>query len=185
MALSFYEWLMEQVGRDDPIGDLAGDVKRDPNFPADGERDDAAEYLQSKGGSSDVLRTFEEACNEFNSFVDPDDFLDEEDDGDFDEYAITAQYGRNLIPAWFSERMMLDTWLFGLLTTEKVLIVISSIDRISQDAQGTIWVDVTLSNSSPSAALEEQFTILTAPTSRDTASINASHIIAAFELADT
>lgn len=30
---SFYEWLLSNIGRDDPVGDLAGDAQRDHGFP--------------------------------------------------------------------------------------------------------------------------------------------------------
>lgn len=33
--MTFYEWLMQQIERDDPIGDLARDAKSDSTAPRD------------------------------------------------------------------------------------------------------------------------------------------------------
>lgn len=64
----FYRWLMRQTDRDDPIGDLAEDVKRDTSYPM--ERDSLKAirfYLTCRCACEEVLQALEEAWSEFNS----------------------------------------------------------------------------------------------------------------------
>jgi hypothetical protein len=92
----------------------------------------------------------------------------------------------SLLPAWFIPRMMDDTWSFGLLTTAGVIIAIHCIDRVYQDANSGLWIDVELQEKSmilPDHIAKAR--IFVAPTSRTKASIQVSTIVAAFELADT
>lgn len=89
-----------------------------------------------------------------------------------------------LLPAWFVDRMMDDVWSFGLLTTTSAVICISCIKRIHHWLDGCLWLDVELL---PNISVElPGLTMICAPTSeRLTASVNASQIVAAFELANT
>lgn len=91
-----------------------------------------------------------------------------------------------LLPGWFIDRMMEDTWHFGLLMNTGVTICIEHIDRVYQAADGTVWIDATLIENSDdniwAKRLEKPFL---APTSRLSVSINTQHIMAAFEIADT
>jgi len=89
-----------------------------------------------------------------------------------------------LIPAWFIPRMTTDSWFFGLLMDTGQTICIRAINRVQQGADGTIWIDVEMSDELPLAWRQNGGMIIT-PTSRRTASIQASKIMAAFELADT
>lgn len=91
-----------------------------------------------------------------------------------------------LLPAWFSERMMSDVWSFGLLMITGDIIAISSINNITKDASGNLWLDANFLLDSP-LSMEDinGHKLLIAPTSRTTISINSSHVVAAFELADT
>ena len=94
----------------------------------------------------------------------------------------------SILPAWFVPRMMGDVWSFALLTTDKVAILISSITSVDQAKDGSIWLTVDLlpdDNAWAFGLAKRGWQILTAPTSRTTASINASNIIAALEIADT
>lgn len=84
-----------------------------------------------------------------------------------------------LLPAWFVERMMHDSWSFGLLTVSGTTICIESITSVHQAADGSIWLDVVLMQTTNAK------NTFVAPTSRTSASINSAHIVAAFELADT
>ena len=86
-------------------------------------------------------------------------------------------------PPWFVERMMNDSWYFGLLLTTGAVAVIERITGIHEYA-GIVWIDVELGQKidSPLTAGNRQ---LLAPTSRTTASIRADSIVAALELADT
>lgn len=83
-----------------------------------------------------------------------------------------------LLPGWFTDRMMTDSWSFGLMMSNGMTIGIQDIQKVWQAADGSVWLDVTLLSG-------EYDGVWTAPTTRTTASINASHIVAAFELADT
>jgi hypothetical protein len=93
----------------------------------------------------------------------------------------------NLIPAWFTKRMAEDVWRFGLLMRDGTVIGVQAIESIHQAADGSIWFDVRLMDPSDDNAesLKPFAKTLIAPTSRLEASINASHIMVAFELADT
>ncbi len=94
--------------------------------------------------------------------------------------------GKRMLPAWLTERMMMDTWPFGLLTDTGHLICVSRIDAISRDEAGDIWLDVELlERDSWSGDPPQSFTCLFSPTSRTTASVAVRHIVAALELADT
>jgi hypothetical protein len=96
---------------------------------------------------------------------------------------------KELLPAWFIERMMMDEGTFGLLTPAGKIIVISTIKEIHQAKDGSIWIDVKLSRnpgfvdtSGASGFKGDDFVFC--PTSRVEASINTSHIVSAFELAE-
>ena len=94
--------------------------------------------------------------------------------------------GNRMLPAWLTERMMTDTWSFGLLTDTGYLICISRIDAISQDEAGNLWLDVDLlERDSWSGDTPKSFPCFFSPTSRTTASVAVGHIVAAFELAET
>ena len=53
-----------------------------------------------------------------------------------------------ILPAWYTKRMMMDQWYFGLVTTDGHTIAIGNITAISDDG---IWMDVDLltSNEAP------------------------------------
>ena len=85
---------------------------------------------------------------------------------------------------WFVSRMMMDTWIFGLLVTGDLVIVIQRIDHIREHG-GIVWLDVTMW---PEGDFEDRlpgFKLMCSPTDRTAASIRADAVIAAFELADT
>ncbi|HZF51300.1 MAG TPA: hypothetical protein VE093_21730 [Polyangiaceae bacterium] len=90
-----------------------------------------------------------------------------------------------LLPAWFVPRMMGDSWYFGLLLTTGQVMAAQTIQKVSQAANGDIWIDVELCDHTPSQGDFGGARVIAAPTSRRTASVNASHIVAVVELADT
>ena len=100
-------------------------------------------------------------------------------------WTIKEQSYIDLLPAWFTERMLSDTWSFGLLMITGDIIAIQHIDSIIQDASGNLWLNATLLEDTPFVDDVAGHKILIAPTSRLQTSINASHVVAAFELADT
>lgn len=63
----FYRWLTHQLERDDPIGDLARDIKRDSAFPASGSIRAARLHLSLYGACGEALRALDEAWSEFGS----------------------------------------------------------------------------------------------------------------------
>jgi len=87
---------------------------------------------------------------------------------------------RKVLPTWFVDRMMTDTWWFGLMMSNGTVIGIHRILNVDQAADGTIWLTVELLSDTPG-----DDRVFIAPTSRLTASINASHVVAAYELVDT
>lgn len=91
-----------------------------------------------------------------------------------------------LLPAWFTERMMADAWNYGLLTVTGDILAISRINKITRDDAGNLWLDAEMLNYHVRGSDGEHITskILIAPTERTNVSINASHIVAAFELTD-
>lgn len=88
-----------------------------------------------------------------------------------------------IIPAWFLERMAYDSWSFGLMLTNGKIMHIESINSVSIDASGDIWVDATMHYGKD--FWNESMNCFTSPTSRKDVSINLRHVMAAFELADT
>lgn len=90
-----------------------------------------------------------------------------------------------LLPAWFTSRMLDDTWNFGLLMITGDIIAIQYINSIKQDANGNIWLDATLQDDHYFDEEIQSHKVFIAPTSRTNVSINSSHVMAAFELADT
>jgi hypothetical protein len=89
-----------------------------------------------------------------------------------------------LLPAWFTARVMQDSWHFGMLMSDGTCIYIETILEVHQAADGSLWLDVLLSEVTPFAQ-EAYPRHLTSPTSRTKASINAAHVMAVFETADT
>ncbi|MCU7843331.1 MAG: sterile alpha motif-like domain-containing protein [Candidatus Thiodiazotropha sp. (ex Monitilora ramsayi)] len=62
----FYNWLLSQENRDDPIGDLANDVEKDKNAPVDSDSLDTwYTYLSMNGACTGALEALEAAWNEY------------------------------------------------------------------------------------------------------------------------
>jgi len=66
---AFFKWLLRQLKRDDPIGDLAKDVKRDPDFPKTAKtREIIRSYIAHKAHvSRETLVAFDESWSEFKT----------------------------------------------------------------------------------------------------------------------
>jgi hypothetical protein len=94
-----------------------------------------------------------------------------------------------LLPAWFTTRMMNDVWQFALVMKGKVIIPISHITNVCQDESGNLWVDAeVISKEDASFWLKDKFgsyEIFEMPSSRNQLTIQADEITMAFELADT
>lgn len=91
-----------------------------------------------------------------------------------------------LLPAWFTERMMTDSWVFGLLLSSGQVLVFETITALHQAADGSLWIEVLMldhGGTAPKRGLARN--LILAPTSRCEASVNVAHVLCAFELADT
>lgn len=65
---AFFKWLLRQLNRDDPIGDLAKDVKRDSNFPKTAKtREIIYSYIAHQRASREALVAFDESWIEFKT----------------------------------------------------------------------------------------------------------------------
>jgi hypothetical protein len=110
---------------------------------------------------------------------------------DFEAQMAQIAKASKLLPAWFTRRMMSDTWYFGLLLDCGYVVGISCILDIRQDAAGALWIDFeTLENPRGCvqghlpAELMDRMTGTVAE-GRNEMTIQASKIVAAFELAYT
>ena len=66
----FYEWLITQTDRDDPIGDLASDMKRDQDVPTtEDDREIWALHLQKRNESYEALAALSAGWEEYQSIT--------------------------------------------------------------------------------------------------------------------
>ena len=79
MMPTFRDWLMEQSGRSDPIGDLAEDAAGDNDFPKSENLTAYQRYLATCGACRPALDALREAWAEWGGEI-PDDDDDEETD---------------------------------------------------------------------------------------------------------
>jgi len=63
---SFTRWLLQQADRDDPIGDLASDVTRDPDWPARSKSlNRLLVYLRNRGACEGAIAALQAAWREW------------------------------------------------------------------------------------------------------------------------
>ena len=63
----FHDWLMGQVGRDDPIGDFAADAKSDRSALGIGsKRDEWLSHLTLNGADYKAIDAFKQAWTEYS-----------------------------------------------------------------------------------------------------------------------
>ena len=86
-----------------------------------------------------------------------------------------------VVPAWYTERMMQDWWLFGLQMTNGQLIAVNQIISISSDG---VWMDVILATEDEIAHVDQRYHPITVAVSADRrdSSLRIDHIMAAFDL---
>jgi len=63
----FVAWLIRQQDRDDPVGDLAQDIKRDSRFPLTADLDGVRAYLYPLIREDQVWRSFDWAVAEYRT----------------------------------------------------------------------------------------------------------------------
>ena len=86
----------------------------------------------------------------------------------------------DVLPAWYTKRMMQDEWYFGLQTSDGHVIAISRITSISDDGQ---WMDVEMLTSDEGARLDGRQPIYAIADDRRAASVRISNIVAAYDIA--
>jgi hypothetical protein len=79
-----------------------------------------------------------------------------------------------MLPAWFVVPMMTDTRSYGMYMSSGGIFEIKRITAVHQAADDSIWFDVLLAESSAND-------VLGAPKSDWQASINAAHVVVAYE----
>lgn len=86
-----------------------------------------------------------------------------------------------VLPAWYTSRMMDDYWLFGLLTSDGRLFLIRRIQSVSDDGK---WLDVELASSDEVTQTAKQYgsPIHAIAPDRTDASVQISSIVAAIDL---
>lgn len=84
-----------------------------------------------------------------------------------------------ILPAWYTERMMMDQWFFGLVTTDGHTIAVGNITAISDDGK---WMDVDLLTSDEVPDNENTKFITAVADDRRSASIQIEKVIMAYEI---
>lgn len=85
-----------------------------------------------------------------------------------------------ILPAWYTKRMMMDQWYFGLVTTDGHTIAINNIIAISDNSE---WMDVELLTSEELPHIRNESKFITAVAdNRRSASIQIRNIIMAYEI---
>lgn len=97
--------------------------------------------------------------------------------------------GAHLLPGWFVPRMMTDVWSFAFVMVDGTVVHLTHVERVDRAADGSLWLTVALADARAIAdgfkTNESGHDDFCAPTSRSQASINAAHIMIAYETADT
>ena len=86
-----------------------------------------------------------------------------------------------VLPAWYTRRMMDDHWLFGLQTNDGKLIAIQNIKAVSDDGQ---WMDVELAveGDTDHVGDDRGELVYAVADDRTEASVRISNIVAAYDL---
>lgn len=86
-----------------------------------------------------------------------------------------------VVPTWYTSRMMQDQWLFALQMSNGNLIAINCINAVSSDGN---WMDVTLATSDEIEHVDERYHPITVAVASDrrSASVKIAEIQTAFDL---
>lgn len=87
-----------------------------------------------------------------------------------------------ILPTWYTGRMMMDQWYFGLVTTDGQTIAIGNITAITDDGK---WIDVELLTSDEVPGAKDNHYITAVADDRRSASIQIDKIVMAYELVTT
>ena len=67
--MTFNKYLKKQIGRNDPIGDLAEDARRDAQFPPVNSLKALVSYLESRGACGDAIDSARDAWKEYKKLL--------------------------------------------------------------------------------------------------------------------
>ncbi len=84
-----------------------------------------------------------------------------------------------VVPAWYTKRMMRDQWYFGLQTIDGYVIAVQRINSISDDGN---WMDVELLMNDEVPKLPDRKLITAVGDGRRVASVKISNIVAAYDI---
>jgi hypothetical protein len=84
-----------------------------------------------------------------------------------------------VLPAWYTARMMQDQWWFALHTNDGAVIAIRRIVALSDDAQ---WMDVELLTSDELPKLPHSLVVTAVADDRRSASVQIKNIVAAYDI---
>ena len=84
-----------------------------------------------------------------------------------------------VVPAWYTKRMMQDEWYFGLQTSDGHVIAIRNIRSVSDDGQ---WMDVELLTREEVPKLDGHNLITAVADDRREASVKIDNIVAAYDI---
>jgi hypothetical protein len=84
-----------------------------------------------------------------------------------------------ILPAWYTARMMQDQWWFALQTNDGAVIAIRRIVALSDDAQ---WMDVELLTHDELPDLPQSRIIVAVADDRRAASVQIKNIVAAYDI---
>lgn len=92
-----------------------------------------------------------------------------------------SDHAFEVVPAWYTGRMMTDDWLFGLLTSDGRVIAITRITAVSSDGK---WMTVELAESDqlPPDLSKYGVPVFAVAHDRATASVQIESVVAAMDL---
>lgn len=90
-----------------------------------------------------------------------------------------ADLASEVLPAWYTTRMMQDEWSFALQTNDGALIAIRRIVALSDDAQ---WMDVELLINDELPRLPHSRIVVAVADDRRFASVQIRNIVAAYDI---
>lgn len=84
-----------------------------------------------------------------------------------------------VLPAWYTARMMTDYWVFGLLMTNGKVLVVNRIVGLTDDGN---WMDIELETDEHNSLPDRYDYVFAVADDRTRASIQVKAVVAAFEL---
>src|SRR5690625_3404375 len=90
-------------------------------------------------------------------------------------YTLPEEAAENWLPAWFVPRMMQGNGGLALWLTTGMALPIERIERVHRASDGSVWLDVILT------LPDEATTEGGLPATEPEATVNAAHVVAAFE----